>query len=201
MCATNTDRSHFFARWLEPGSSEPRQRRRSRGRSAPTRGDPLDRAEPDPCRAEGVVIEEKVAARSSLPARSTSTLPTLPELVVGWAGGRKSDAEVTCFINNIGLGYQFAAPARWSIASEGAGWPRTADRLVHRGCASMVRPALAPRLCRRQRSMRGRDRRASSSRRCWRRPRRRRRRRTGRRERPASCSASGPARGSTFSRA
>jgi ornithine cyclodeaminase/alanine dehydrogenase-like protein (mu-crystallin family) len=33
----------------------------------------------------------------------------LPQLVAGRAEGRKSDADVTCFINNIGLGYQFAA--------------------------------------------------------------------------------------------
>ena len=36
-------------------------------------------------------------------------LPTLPDLVTGRADGRKSDDEVTCFINNLGLGYQFAA--------------------------------------------------------------------------------------------
>jgi alanine dehydrogenase len=35
--------------------------------------------------------------------------PTLPELIVGRAEGRKSDNEITCFLNNIGLGYQFAA--------------------------------------------------------------------------------------------
>jgi alanine dehydrogenase len=36
-------------------------------------------------------------------------LPTLPELIAGQAVGRQSDDEVTCFMNNIGLGYQFAA--------------------------------------------------------------------------------------------
>jgi alanine dehydrogenase len=36
-------------------------------------------------------------------------LPTLPELVVGRVAGRSSNDDVTCFINNIGLGYQFAA--------------------------------------------------------------------------------------------
>jgi len=36
-------------------------------------------------------------------------LPTLPELVVGRVAGRRSDHDITCFINNIGLGYQFAA--------------------------------------------------------------------------------------------
>jgi ornithine cyclodeaminase/alanine dehydrogenase-like protein (mu-crystallin family) len=36
-------------------------------------------------------------------------LATLPELVIGRVDGRKSDTDVTCFINNIGLGFQFAA--------------------------------------------------------------------------------------------
>jgi alanine dehydrogenase len=36
-------------------------------------------------------------------------LPTLPELIAGQVVGRQSDNEVTCFMNNIGLGYQFAA--------------------------------------------------------------------------------------------
>ena len=33
----------------------------------------------------------------------------MPQLVAGRAEGRKSQTDVTCFINNIGLGYQFAA--------------------------------------------------------------------------------------------
>ena len=36
-------------------------------------------------------------------------LPTLPELIAGKTHGRKSAQDVTCFMNNIGLGYQFAA--------------------------------------------------------------------------------------------
>jgi alanine dehydrogenase len=35
--------------------------------------------------------------------------PTLPDLIVGNAVGRDKDEEVTCFLNNLGLGYQFAA--------------------------------------------------------------------------------------------
>lgn len=35
--------------------------------------------------------------------------PTLPELISGQVKGRESDKEVTCFLNNLGLGYQFAA--------------------------------------------------------------------------------------------
>src|SRR4029077_16646094 len=36
-------------------------------------------------------------------------LPPRPELIVGKVAGRESAEEVTCFMNNIGLGYQFAA--------------------------------------------------------------------------------------------
>ena len=36
-------------------------------------------------------------------------LPTLPELIAGKHEGRSSRDEVTCFVNNVGLGYQFAA--------------------------------------------------------------------------------------------
>ena len=61
-------------------------------------------------------------------------LPTLPELIVGQAEGRQSDREITCFLNNIGLGYQFAA-AGSVVYPQGQGRrlrPRAADRLVHR---------------------------------------------------------------------
>jgi ornithine cyclodeaminase/alanine dehydrogenase-like protein (mu-crystallin family) len=37
-----------------------------------------------------------------------SKLPNLPDLIIDRAEGRKS-GEVTCFMNNLGLGYQFAA--------------------------------------------------------------------------------------------
>ena len=36
-------------------------------------------------------------------------LPTLPEVIAGRVAGRSSDTEMTCFLNNLGLGYQFAA--------------------------------------------------------------------------------------------
>jgi alanine dehydrogenase len=36
-------------------------------------------------------------------------LPTLPEIVTGRAPGRTRADETTCFLNNLGMGYQFAA--------------------------------------------------------------------------------------------
>jgi ornithine cyclodeaminase/alanine dehydrogenase-like protein (mu-crystallin family) len=35
--------------------------------------------------------------------------PVLADLIVGRIAGRGSDREVTCFLNNLGMGYQFAA--------------------------------------------------------------------------------------------
>jgi ornithine cyclodeaminase/alanine dehydrogenase-like protein (mu-crystallin family) len=69
--------------------------------------------EPSPLHVatRGVVIEERVAGRGWQLAEDIDfkKLPTLPELIVGRVEGRGSPADVTCFINNIGLGYQFAA--------------------------------------------------------------------------------------------
>jgi ornithine cyclodeaminase/alanine dehydrogenase-like protein (mu-crystallin family) len=58
-----------------------------------------------------VTIEETVEGRGWQLAEEIDfkRLPTLPELVAGRVAGRVSEGDVTCFINNIGLGYQFAA--------------------------------------------------------------------------------------------
>ena len=115
MCATNSIDHIFFARWLEPGMHVSSIKRPEIEVAAIKRADrvAIHWNEPSPIHvaAEGVVIEEKVAGRGWQLAGEIDfkTLPTLPELVIGQAGGRRSDAEVTCFINNIGLGYQFAA--------------------------------------------------------------------------------------------
>lgn len=39
-------------------------------------------------------------------------LRTLPELIAGKTTGRTSASDVTCFLNNMGLGFQFAV-AGW----------------------------------------------------------------------------------------
>jgi len=36
-------------------------------------------------------------------------LPTLPELISGKTPSRTKPEQITCFLNNIGMGYQFAA--------------------------------------------------------------------------------------------
>ncbi len=43
------------------------------------------------------------------PAHDVSRYPDLAELVAGTAAGRGHDRESTCFVNNVGIGLQFAA--------------------------------------------------------------------------------------------
>ena len=38
-----------------------------------------------------------------------AALPSLPQIIVGERDGRTDDGQVTCFLNNLGMGYQFAA--------------------------------------------------------------------------------------------
>jgi ornithine cyclodeaminase/alanine dehydrogenase-like protein (mu-crystallin family) len=47
--------------------------------------------------------------RGAAGAIDFKTLPTLPQLIAGETPSRSSPEQVTCFLNNIGLGYQFAA--------------------------------------------------------------------------------------------
>ena len=115
MCATNSIDHVFFERWIEPGMHLSSIKRPEIEAKAVKRADRVvvHCNEPTPLHvaARDVVIEEKVEGRGWQLAEEIdfARLPTLPQLVVGRSEGRKSDADVTCFINNIGLGYQFAA--------------------------------------------------------------------------------------------
>jgi ornithine cyclodeaminase/alanine dehydrogenase-like protein (mu-crystallin family) len=115
MCATNSIDHIFFERWIEPGMHVSSIKRPEIEVAAIKRADRViihwNDAAPIHVAAEGVTIEEKVEGRGWQLAEEIDfkRLPTLPQLVAGRIDGRKSAAEVTCFINNIGLGYQFAA--------------------------------------------------------------------------------------------
>jgi alanine dehydrogenase len=43
------------------------------------------------------------------PGRQVASFPDLPQLVAGAAPGRRRSDEITCFVNNVGMGLQFAA--------------------------------------------------------------------------------------------
>jgi ornithine cyclodeaminase/alanine dehydrogenase-like protein (mu-crystallin family) len=115
MCATNSIDHIFFARWIEPGMHVSSIKRPEIEVAAIKRADRVVIHWNDPApihvAAKGVTIEETVEGRGWQLAEEIDfkRLPTLPELVAGRVAGRVSEGDVTCFINNIGLGYQFAA--------------------------------------------------------------------------------------------
>ncbi|HXL49495.1 MAG TPA: ornithine cyclodeaminase family protein [Xanthobacteraceae bacterium] len=115
MCATNSIDPVFFERWIEPGMHLSSIKRPEIEANAIKHADRVVIHWNDPApmqvAATGVVIEEKAQGRGWRLAEEIGfdKFPTLPQIVAGPAQGRASDADVTCFINNIGLGYQFAA--------------------------------------------------------------------------------------------
>jgi alanine dehydrogenase len=115
MCASNSLDHIFFERWIEPGvhlssiklpEIEPKAVRRA-GRVVIHVRD----AKPIHVFTKDLVMPETADGRgwATGDAIDFSKLPTLPELIIGRAEGRNSEHEVTCFLNNLGLGYQFAA--------------------------------------------------------------------------------------------
>jgi ornithine cyclodeaminase/alanine dehydrogenase-like protein (mu-crystallin family) len=115
MCATNTLDPVFFERWIEPGMHLSSIKRPEIEAKAVERADRVvihtNDARPIYAVTRDLAVAEKADGRGWDAAEQIDfgKLPTLPELICGRAGGRQSDREVTCFINNLGLGYQFAA--------------------------------------------------------------------------------------------
>lgn len=116
MCATNTVDPVFFEHWIEPGMHLSSIKRPEIETKAVKRADRVaihvNEEKPIHVMAKDLMVPEKANGRGwevGDGAIDFAKLPTLPDLVTGRAEGRKSDREVTCFINNIGLGYQFAA--------------------------------------------------------------------------------------------
>jgi alanine dehydrogenase len=115
MCATNSLDAIFFERWVEEGVhlsciKQPEieinaLKRANRivlhaREASPLHVTTLDLALAKTANEHGWSVSQEL---------DFEKLPTLPELIIGRAPGRRSDREITCFMNNIGLGYQFAA--------------------------------------------------------------------------------------------
>jgi ornithine cyclodeaminase/alanine dehydrogenase-like protein (mu-crystallin family) len=115
MCASNSIDHIFFERWIEPGMHISSIKRPEIEVKAIKRADRVvihsNDASPTHVMTEGLEIPERAKNRGWALAEEIDfkTLPTLPQLIVGKVEGRTSDRQVTCFINNLGLGYQFAA--------------------------------------------------------------------------------------------
>jgi ornithine cyclodeaminase/alanine dehydrogenase-like protein (mu-crystallin family) len=115
LCATNSIDPVFSARWIEPGMHISSIKRPEMETAAVKRADrvvihtsdatPMHFAPPD------LVVPEKVQGKGWTLAQEIdfNTLPDLKDLIAGLATGRRDSQEITCFINNLGMGYQFAA--------------------------------------------------------------------------------------------
>jgi ornithine cyclodeaminase/alanine dehydrogenase-like protein (mu-crystallin family) len=114
MCASNSLDPIFFERWIEPGMHLSSIKLPEIEVSAVKRADRLalhvHEQKPIHVSARDLPLA-KEANEHGWSGRDIEfdKLPTIPELITGRAQGRQSDSEVTCFLNNIGLGYQFAA--------------------------------------------------------------------------------------------
>jgi ornithine cyclodeaminase/alanine dehydrogenase-like protein (mu-crystallin family) len=115
MCATNSIDNIFFARWIEPGMHLSSIKLPEIERAAYERVDRLaihtHDAKPLHVVAKGLALPEREGNRGWAQDKGFdfSATPTLADLLSGKAPGRQSPQEVTCFVNNLGLGYQFAA--------------------------------------------------------------------------------------------
>jgi alanine dehydrogenase len=116
MCATNTLDNIFFERWVSPGMHLSSIKQPEIEMKALQRADRIvlhsHDASPTHVTTRNLAFAEadgEPRGWSSVVDLDFQKLPTLPELIAGKVEGRRSDNEVTCFMNNLGLGYQFAA--------------------------------------------------------------------------------------------
>lgn len=112
MCATNSIDPIFFERWVEPGMHLSELKRPEFEIAAIKRADRVvihtRDAAPIHVATKNLPMLEQ-AKKGGVKELDFDTLPTLPQLITGRTPGRTSDEQVTCFLNNLGLGYQFAA--------------------------------------------------------------------------------------------
>ncbi len=115
MCGTNSIDPIFFKDWIEPGMHISSIKKPEVDPAAILAADRIavhtHDTTPIIVVAEGAPFQEESKGKAWNAAKNLDfkKYPTLPELIVGRASGRENDKEVTCFLNNLGLGYQFAA--------------------------------------------------------------------------------------------
>jgi alanine dehydrogenase len=115
MCATNTLQPVFFEKWLEPGMHVSSIKRPEVESAVMRRADIVvlhsNDGKPIHVIAKGIDVSEAKEDKGWGIATDIDfkSLPNLPQLCNGKVKGRTSPDQITCFLNNIGLGYQFAA--------------------------------------------------------------------------------------------
>ncbi len=114
MCGTNTIDPIFYADWIEEGMHLTSIKIHEIEAKAVEASDRVAIHTHD--RHPTLIVSEAATQYKEKEGKSWSVgddlnldaYPTLPELIIGAAKGRESDSEVTCFLNNLGLGFQFA---------------------------------------------------------------------------------------------
>jgi alanine dehydrogenase len=115
MCGTNSIDPIFFKKWIEPGVHLSSIKKPEIEPDAIRAADKVAVHTHDTATmlivAKGAKFQEnkKEAGWNAANALDFKAFPTLPDLIAGRVTGRDSDEQVTCFLNNLGLGYQFAA--------------------------------------------------------------------------------------------
>ncbi len=115
LCATNTVDNIVLARWLEPGMFISSIKRPEIETAAILRSERVvihtrDEA-PIHTTSPGLVLPDNMEGKGwrAIAEIDFESLPTLPEVIAGMSPGRDTPEQITCFLNNLGMGYQFAA--------------------------------------------------------------------------------------------
>ena len=115
LCATNAVDKVFLDSWLAPGMHLSSIKRPEIEADAIRRADRVvihtRDASPLHVTPAGLVVPDNTDGRGwrAIEDIDFDALPTLPELIAGMTPGRNTPEQVTCFLNNLGMGYQFAA--------------------------------------------------------------------------------------------
>ncbi len=116
LCATNSWSPVFFADWIEPGMHVSTIQHAELDHKVFARADVLIAhysggrpAVIDSSRGITHAESTEELRKAVRAAIGEDKLPSLHDLVLGRATGRTSPEQVSCFLNYVGLGYQFAA--------------------------------------------------------------------------------------------
>jgi alanine dehydrogenase len=115
LCGTNSRSQVFFREWIEPGMHISCINQFELEPSVIMAADVVSThiRDCDPIfiktKEIGTMPEEPGAGYQDLAAATDfEKLPTIAEFIVGRAKGRANDDQVTCMVNSVGCGYQFA---------------------------------------------------------------------------------------------
>ncbi len=116
MCASNSMDAIFFEPWVRPGMHLSSIKNLEIEMKALKRADRvvIHTRDTKPIMAVSKELPESASDFEAKPDPSGDRVDikkfsTLPEMIAGQAKGREGEQEVTCFLNNLGLGFQFAA--------------------------------------------------------------------------------------------